>query len=130
MTHDLVETRKKRKRRERTRNTPNPCIKSHQQDFLPLPSSSKVEEAEALSFPPAAESEAARNKVLSNETMDNSPSSFASLSSLAEPKANSKRDRNKQLTLFLPLSQAMMAASPLTGVKRYPPLGVPRRTNF
>jgi hypothetical protein len=85
------------------------------------PSSSEVEEAEALSFPPAAESEAARNKVPSKEAMDLSIFSFASLSSLAQ--------RGTRATLF-PLSRAMMAASPQTGVKRYPPLGFPRITNF
>ncbi len=61
-------------------------------------SSSEAEDAETLSFSLTVEGELARSKAPSNEALDNSLSSFASLSSLAESKGSSKRDGNNSFS--------------------------------
>jgi hypothetical protein len=97
-TQDLEETRKNKKKRKAKKN-PKPSYKMSPAEGLDL-SSSEAEEAEALSFSLTAESEAARDKAPSNEALNNSLSSIASLSSLAEPKGSSKGDRNNSLSLI------------------------------
>jgi hypothetical protein len=96
MTRDPEETRKKKKRSEKTRKIPNPCVRNCQQNEEAEATSSDVDGAhseEALAI-----SVSLLGAKPGGKAMEDSLSAFASLPSAAEAKDSSDEKKNSSLS--------------------------------